>query len=179
MADRATPTRTRERSDAGVRRCVELMTSGLWVTGKSGAQVAEEFGVAEATVKDWATSASRVIRLAIEGDKEDIRARMIATLDLCIAKAMTKTGAAVGKGGEVSVYDAPDIKAAVSAVGEQAKILGLVAKTEMEVTLRAKQLEELPPDAMLAQVEDRIAKLTELRDKLRAELGVKKGKRKS
>jgi len=158
---------------------MDLMVAGKWVSGRSHEEIAKRHGVSPATVKDWATSASRVIRQLMEGDKDDLRARMLATLETVVEKAMsTRDTFTTGVGREMvsEFYDAPDLRAAVGAIDTSAKLLGLNAKTELEVTLRAKQLEELPPDAMLAQVEDRITKLTELRDKLRAELGVKKGK---
>ncbi|HYE92346.1 MAG TPA: hypothetical protein VEA38_15055 [Terriglobales bacterium] len=119
MSDEPRVTRAREDSDAGVRRCVELMTTGQWVSGTSHEAVAEEFGVSPRTVESWATSASRVIRIALEGDKEAIRARMVATLE-------TVTSLALGA-------KTPDLKAAVSAIDSQAKLLGL-AKSEIQLS---------------------------------------------
>lgn len=112
----ATRARAREDADAGVRRCVELMTSGAWVRGVTHRDVAKKFGVAESTAKDWATNASRIVRYAVEGDIEETRARMLATLDSIIAKAMRV-----------------DLKAAVSAIAEQAKLQG-IGSTKFDVT---------------------------------------------
>lgn len=134
----ATPARTREHADQGVKRCIELMTEGRWVTGKSHQEIAAEFMVSPATVKDWATSASRIIRLATEGDREDIRARMLATLDTVVSMAMTKQSVAFSRNGsEVTseLYPNPDLKAAVAAIAEQAKLLGLVVQKH-DVTTR-------------------------------------------
>lgn len=116
MTDVPRVARTREDADVGVRRCVELMTGGHWISGASHQAVAEEFGVSPRTVEDWATSASRIIRVAVEGDLGDVRARMLATLDTIVSKAMT------GK---------EDLKAAVSAIEAQAKILGF-AKQQVQ-----------------------------------------------
>lgn len=91
---------------------MDLMVAGRWVSGRSHADVAFKHGVSPATVKDWATSASRVIRMAMEGDLEDLRARMVATLEGITADAR----------------EAGELRAAVSAVAEQAKILGLVVQ---------------------------------------------------
>ncbi len=88
------------------------MTQGLWVSGKSHQDIAFKHGVSPATVKDWATSASRVIRLACEGDLEDIRARMITTLE-----GITADARACG-----------EFRAAVSAVETSAKLLGLIVE---------------------------------------------------
>jgi hypothetical protein len=121
---------TRSAADAGVRKCMDLMAAGMWVSGRSHADVAFEFGVAPATVKDWATSASRVLRLAVQADPEDLRARLLTTLENIVCEAM-KTF---------------ELKAAVSAVAEQAKLLGLIVQKTQEVPMsedqaRAKYLE--------------------------------------
>jgi hypothetical protein len=130
--------RAREDADAGVRECMELMVAGRWVAGTSHAELAAKHRVAPTTVKDWATSASRVIRLALEGDKEDIRARMLATLDTVVSKGMqTVKVATIGPEGarDSKFYDAPDLRAVVSAVETQARLLGLIT-TRHDVTTR-------------------------------------------
>lgn len=117
----ATRARTRVDAESGVRDCMMLMTEGLWVSGASHANIAFKHGVSPATVKDWATSASRVLRLAVEADPEDIRARLITTLERIVQSAMSR--------------DLPELKTAVSAVAEQAKLLGLVIqKHEVAMT---------------------------------------------
>lgn len=125
------------------------MASGRWVTGKSNVAIAGKHGVSVATVKDWATSASRIIRLAVEGDREDIRARMLATLDTIVAKAMRLKKPVYmlsGPGVEAEMLDAPDLRAAVAAIDEQARLLGLIVHKTQEVPMnedqaRAKYLE--------------------------------------
>jgi hypothetical protein len=119
MKSKATHARTREDADAGVRDCVELMTSGQWVQGRSHLAIAEKHGVSPTTSRDWATNASRIVRIAIEGDVEDIRAQMLATLGTIVCRCM----------------DAADHRTAVSAMETQAKLLGmLVQKHEIAVT---------------------------------------------
>lgn len=140
------------------------MTSGLWVAGQSHAAIAVEFGVAPATVKDWATSASRVIRALMEADKEDIRARMLATLDTVVAKAMGKQSASMA--GEL--YDAPDLKAAVAALETQAKLLGLVV-TKHDVSTRT-SVAHLSRAEHLAEL-DKLAKEIALESKRVKEAG--------
>lgn len=123
------------------------MTAGEWVPGLSHEYVARRCGVAPATVKDWATSASRVIRLAVDGDKEDIRTRMLATLDTVIRRALgPKRG---------------DLRAAVAAVESQAKLLGLVVQKH-DVTNR-------PSVAHLTR-EEHQAELAKLKAEIDAEL---------
>lgn len=113
---------------------MNLMADGLWVTGVSHAAIAEKHGVSPATVKDWATSASRVLRLSLAGDQEDLRARLVTTLERVVSAAMSKQAATMG--GEL--YPNPDLKAAVAALSEQAKLLGLVV-TKHEVQLTEEQ----------------------------------------
>lgn len=100
---------------------MDLMAAGLWVPGRSHELVAAQFEVAPATVKDWATSASRILRLAVEEDAEGLRARLTATLDTIVSRALSA--------------DKPDYRAAVSAVDTHARLLGLVVqKHEVAMT---------------------------------------------
>lgn len=104
--------RTREETDRMVGEVMRLMTSGQWVSGASHADMAFKHGVCEDTVKRWAVAASRVIRAAVMVDPEDIRARLVSTLENVVAAGMA--------GGE--------LKAVVAAVAEQAKLLGLIVQ---------------------------------------------------
>lgn len=129
--DGITPTREGEVPHAGTQRCVDLMTAGLWVAGRSHRELAAEFSVTEDTVKHWATAASRIIRMAVSGDLEDIRARMLATLDTVVRMAMTRQAATMGG----DLYDHPDLKSAIAAIETQSKLLGLVVqKHEVQYT---------------------------------------------
>lgn len=102
------------------------MADGLWVSGRSRDVVAGEFGVSPATVKDWATSASRVLRIHVEGDPGEIRARLVATLETIVSKAMSKEFScpSVDDGPPVTLA-AADLKNAIAAIAEQGKLLGL------------------------------------------------------
>lgn len=136
----ATPARTREDADKGVAEIVDLMTRGLWVSGPSHVEIAEKHGVSPATVKGWATSASRVIRAVMDADKDELRARMRAMLETVVHKAMTTrdvfTTGTNEKGCMVAEFrDAPNLNAAVSAIELQAKLLGLITNKH-DVTTR-------------------------------------------
>jgi transposase-like protein len=105
------------------------------VSGASHEEIAQKHGVSPATVRDWATSASRVLRLAVEADPEDIRARLLTTLEKVVASAMGRTSPkSTG-----DLYSNPDLKAAVSAIAEQAKLLGLVVTKTQEIPLSEDQ----------------------------------------
>ena len=110
--------RTRIDADAGVRDCMELMAAKLWKPGGSHKAVAARHGVSPATVKDWATCASRLIRLYVDADRERWRAKLVATLEMVVSKGMRG-----------------DLRAVVSAVAEEGKLLGLVIqKHEVQMT---------------------------------------------
>lgn len=127
--------RAREDADAGVKDIVELMTSGRWVTGASHQAIAAKHHVHPETVKKWATNASRIIRFAIEGDVEEIRARMVSTLENIVSTAMTYERVITDRHGASFTVAQPDLKAAVSAIDLQAKLLGLVVqKHEVQMT---------------------------------------------
>lgn len=141
--------RAREDADAGVRDCLDLMTSGRWVTGRSHQDVAARHGVHAETVKKWATNASRIIRFAIEGDVEDIRARMVATLDTIVAAAMNATeqhAVRTEDGIETVQLPKADLRNAISAIETQAKLLGLVVQKH-EVAMTEDEARKILNDA--------------------------------
>lgn len=141
-------------ADAGISHCIKLMTSGEWVRGRTGATVAEEFGVSPRTVETWAAQANRVILHAIDGDKEGIRARMLATLDHVVATHLAKDG-----------------RTAVAAIAEQAKLLGIV-ETRHKVEVSVQQYAALTDDQMLEAVESKLVELDALRTKLLAKKAI-------
>lgn len=138
--------RARADGDAGVAQCLELMTTGKWVPGRSHQALAAEHGVHPDTVKKWATNASRIIRLAIEGDVEDIRAQMLATLGTIVSEAMSYERVLTTRDGDTTVVPQPDLKAAIAAIAEQAKLLGIVTQKH-EVAMSPEEIERLIADA--------------------------------
>lgn len=88
------------------------MAAGQWVSRQSLVQVAQEFGVTPHTVEAWATSASRIIRASVSGHMEDIRARMLVTLEGVIAEARA----------------AKKHKEAIQAVDTYARLLGIMVQ---------------------------------------------------
>lgn len=122
------------------------MAAGTWVPGKSHREVATKHRVAEATVKDWATSASRVIRALHDGDIQELRALSLAQLQACVAKALTRRP--------------PDLRAAVAAIAERNKVLGIISH-KVDVTSR-------PSVAHLSR-EEHAAELAKLSEEIAAE----------
>lgn len=147
--------RTRVDADAGVQDCIEIMTAGEWVAGRSHKIVADKHGVSPATVKDWATSASRVIRALATVDQGEIRTRILTGLERATELAFKQIGVTVT--GEE--YSKPDIKGAVSALVAQAQILGLITNKH-EVTSK--------PPATMSREEHRAA-LKKLQEEIAAE----------
>lgn len=131
------------------------MTKGEWVAGKSHQEVATAHGVSPATVKDWATCASRMIRTLAEVDHDQIRARLLVNLERATQLAFTRIGVTM-KG---KPYPNPDVRGAVAALETQAKILGLITNRH-EVTNR-------PPSTM-SRDEHRAA-LKKLQEEIAAE----------
>jgi hypothetical protein len=110
--------RTRSNADLGVDECVQMMTSGLWISGQSAAAVAKKHGVSPCIGRQWAATASRIVRAAVSGDLEELRARMVATLETIIAGSVGVEG-----------------RTAIAAIDTQAKLLGLVVqKHEVAMT---------------------------------------------
>lgn len=144
MTERKPATRARERTgaerrpvvDEAIREIITMVTSGQWRSGVSHAELAERHGVTEHTVSGWATQAHRLIRMCI-GDGEEVRTRLIAMLEDIHRRAIGRQAAT----SEGELYDAPDLRAAVSAVSEQAKLLGLVVQRH-EVQMTEQQARE-------------------------------------
>lgn len=106
------------------------MAAGQWVSRQSLVQVGAEFGVEPSTVERWATNASRIIRASVSGQLEDVRARMLVTLEGVIAEARA----------------AKKHKEAIQAVDTYARLLGLmVQKHEL------KHMSEEEADRLLAE----------------------------
>lgn len=125
---------SRERAqqvDRIVAGIVERMVSGEWVAGKSHRELAEAEKVSVDRVKDWAAEAGRCLRVLAMTDKEDLRARNQARLDMVFSSALTDGAHA----------------AAVGALAEQARLLGLNApeKHEHAHTQAQAEWEKLPP----------------------------------
>ncbi len=157
------PRITRTRAERGVARCVELMTSGLWQTGKSHALVAEELKASPRTAETWAATASKAIKLAM-GDGEDIKTRLAIMLESIQQKALSKQSATMSG----DLYDSPDLKAACIAIKTQAELLGLVTQSH-KVDMNVRQYEELPAPALRARLVEQRAKIDEALSKLDAE----------
>lgn len=148
--------RTRSNSsDPFVEQCIELMTTGQWIRGLTVRELAKEHGITVDRASELSARASAVIRMSIEGDKEGIRARMLATLDFIIKANAVADG-----------------RVAVAAIAEQGKLLGLVdSRPSVAVQVNVQQLAQLDDGTMLQKVEAQIAALTDLRARLMAKQG--------
>lgn len=101
-----------ERTDAGVMACVDLMVEGKWVPGRSYREIAHRFEVSPRTAENWATNASRLVRMAVDADADGIRARLLTTLASVLADARIDR----------------DHKACVAAVAETSRLLDLAER---------------------------------------------------
>jgi transposase len=100
---------------------MELMAAQLWVAGASHTQVAKECGVSPATVKAWATTASRVLRIGMEPQTEEIRKQSLQQLEVIVAQAIASR----------------ELRAGVAALELRAKMLGHIVHRH-DVTTRPK-----------------------------------------
>lgn len=153
------PSRARARDaaqvDTLVEEIAERMADGRWQTGASHRELAAREGTSVAAVEKWAAQAGRLLRTLSAVDRDELRARNAARLDVVYGRAMG---------------EADDLKAAVSALAEQAKLLGLNEPTKVDVHHTAAAFESKPLPAQLAEVEEHIAALEAVRDDLRAQL---------
>jgi hypothetical protein len=78
---------SRDEKTERIRHITRLMASGHWVTGVTGPELADEWGVAVGTVEGYSAEASRFVREAI-ASSDDIRAQILATLQSITSEAM-------------------------------------------------------------------------------------------
>ncbi len=147
-----TVTRARARArvvDDIVVEIARWMVDGAWTLEKA-AELAEREGVRPGTVEQWASDAGRLLRIGL--DMEAHRAINMRRLD------------------ETYLAAKGDPKAAVAAVAEKNRMLGLHAPEKLSVAVKA--YSELSDEQTLERVEQRIAEYTVLRDRLRAKLRI-------
>lgn len=163
-----------ETSDKAVEEIVRMMADGRWRTGASHALIARKYDVSPATVKCYATSASRVLRALAELDKEDVKARLFATLERVVSKAMRTVKPVNFTSGigrerliETKLVEHPSLQAAVSAIEVQAKLLGLITN-KADVTVRP-SVAHLTPDEHRAELERLGAEIAAELERLEAE----------
>lgn len=172
MADPPSRSVTRARArevDALVAEIAERMVSGKWVAGRSHRELAEREGATVDAVEKWAADAGRMLRMLSPAEREDLRARNAARLDMLYDMAVSAVRVVSTGDGDSEVVPQPDVRAAVSALAEQGKLLGLNAPEKHVVAVT-----QAPQDAPteLAEVEDAIRALEARRDELRAALAI-------
>lgn len=151
---------TRARED-GVREMVRMMAAGEWVTTQSTLAVAERFGVTPGTAAHWAGEASRQLRALAAMDREQLRDVFVSRFARLEAMALAKESVFQG----IS-YPAPDVRTAVAAVAEQAKLLGLVVTKVEDVTAERAKFEALPREEQARQLERLEAEIRTQREAL-------------
>lgn len=149
-ASAAARARARE-LDAIIASIARTIIDGRWRPGETVHELAAEHGVKPHRVEEWAAEAGRLIRIG--PDVETYRAVNLRRLDETYARA-------------------EDAKAAVSAISEQNKMLGLHAPTMHKVDVSVQAYAKLSDSEMLEHVETQIARLEELRTKLLAKSAV-------
>jgi hypothetical protein len=147
-------------ADAGVARCIDLMSKGQWVAGKSHQDVADEFGCSLRTVEHWAVTASRAIRIVV-GEGEELRIRLAARLESIGESAMQKQAAKM----DGTLYSSPDHKAAVSALTAEAELMGLLVKRHEHAHVVA-HYEQLPRAEKAAWLRERAQRMLAEADRL-------------
>jgi len=117
------------RVDHGVDEIVSMMAECKWIPGLSERQLARKYDCSVMNIERWAYQAARVIRKAMSGDLEDIRARMVVSLASIASSALSATRV-TDAGVELP---APDRRSAIAAIDLQAKLLRLtVQRIEVE-----------------------------------------------
>ncbi len=131
------------------------MLAGKWVTGKSHEAYMAEFGVGFECVKRWASEAYLFLRLC-QGNREDIRGRILAGIETVQRLALEKKRTHLTKDGEVIETPEPDMKAYLASLEFFARVHGAdkpdeqpqetVSEAELAELLRARGYEVKAPD---------------------------------
>lgn len=145
---------------------VDRMSRGEWYGSRSHRELAVEWSCGVASVQDYASTASAIVRRCIRPeDAEALRLQLFASLQEALRLAQTRQGYTMA--GEA--YANPDVKGMVSACGEMAKLLSLTtAKVEVTATPYA----QLSHDEKVAKLR---ASLPEIQRIIAADDAAKKG----
>lgn len=134
--------------DALVAEIAERMVSGKWVAGRSHRELAEREGATVDAVEKWASDAGRMLRMLSPAEREDLRARNAARLDMLYDMAVSAVEVVRTGDGEAEIVPQPDVRAAVSALAEQGKLLGLNAAEKHVVAHVDPELPEDPRERL-------------------------------
>lgn len=146
-------TRARARElDKLVGEIVDAIIANTWGP-RPAAEMARREGVDPSTVDNWAGAAARALRMA--PDIEARRGMHLARLDQAWESA----------------HKLADPKAAVSAIAEANKMLGLHAPAKAEVSVTVRAFAQLGPAEMLAKVREQRRALEALEADLVQQLG--------
>lgn len=144
---RATPEVTYQR----VERIVGMMRRGEWRRGESGEELAEEWSLADATVRELAAEASRIVsREVTDPDRVKVDVSTILLRDIERASAAAEFGDVARLGDVVT------------------RIVGARAPEKVEHTHYA----AMQPAQMLDALDAQIAKLQDARVRLLARLNI-------
>ncbi len=127
---------TRAEVDARCAEVAEIMARGKWSRAMCAA-LAKKYDVAPRTVRDYARIASRVVWSGSDDDINEIQAGTIAKLEMLALKAET----------------AGELRTAVSALAEMAKIAGACAPQRVAVSGTLNHTLEALPPAMRVEVQ--------------------------
>jgi hypothetical protein len=116
--------RATEQKNARIDHIVDLMCDGRWNT-KSYRALATEWGCSVDAVRDYANSASAVVRRVVHGSEEELRTRLVAWMESIGERARTRTRTVVTKDGQVFEVPDADLHTELEAADKIGKTLGL------------------------------------------------------
>lgn len=116
----------RERVDRITAEIIDAMLDGHWIVGRSARELAKRESVEQSTAERWAAGAARSIRLEL--NVEDVRLRILTSIDLGLRKALGAETEYETRSGEVRRCARPDLKAMCEFLRLQSEIHGLVGR---------------------------------------------------
>lgn len=119
--------RTSPNRDDAVDRIVKLMLRGEWRGGKTRAEMADEYGVHERTVGDWAMIASGMLVRAGTPIEKLIDEKM-AELEGIQRMALERVKVIHSADGETNIVPSPELKEAIAAIRLQMEIRGVLTR---------------------------------------------------
>lgn len=125
-----------------VRRIMNEMLDGGWVTGESHRKYMDEFGVKLDTVQRWAAEAHMFLKLC-RGNEEEIRQRILAQVDMLQKKALSAVKHLVVNG-DIQEVPSPDLKTFLGSVEFISRCYGVDKPKETPTeTISEEELAEL------------------------------------
>lgn len=154
LLNQPAPRATREEKDERIDEIIDMMTNGLWITGKSHIELAKKWNVSSQTVYNYAIDASRIIVRLSKSDfsEEEQKDLLMSGLDGLRARALSSNGR-------------PDLRTALKTYELTARLKGFLSNKHEVKVEEIEELDNLPPEELAQLLEEEAKNLKKISKK--------------